>query len=112
MMTDGELPFVRVPIQIETKEPDSRLSCAYFKTRMAMHTKKSSHDDNQVRQAKADDQRHDEFRDYTVSAPFHVAATGLNNIHPFCIYAAHSDHLVDAVGNGDDVIGGRIRLPK
>jgi hypothetical protein len=46
-----------------------------------------------------------------LAAPFHIEATGLNDVHLFCIYAAHSDHLVDVVKDGDDVVGGTLRVP-
>lgn len=46
-----------------------------------------------------------------LAAPFQVEATGLNDLHLFCLYAAHSDHLVDVVKDGNDVIGGSLRVP-
>lgn len=46
-----------------------------------------------------------------LAAPFYLEATGLNDVHVFCIYAAHSDHLVDVAKDGDDVIGGQLHVP-
>ncbi|MBB5357106.1 hypothetical protein HDE76_000288 [Rhodanobacter sp. ANJX3] len=46
-----------------------------------------------------------------LAAPFQVEATVLNDVHLFCLYAAHSDHLVDVVKDGSDVIGGSLRVP-
>lgn len=46
-----------------------------------------------------------------LAASFQVRATDLDHVHLFCLYAAHSDHLVDVVKDGKDTIGGSLRVP-
>jgi hypothetical protein len=46
-----------------------------------------------------------------LAGPLQVQATGLNDAHIFCVYAAQSDHLIDVKMDGDQVIGGRLNVP-
>jgi hypothetical protein len=46
-----------------------------------------------------------------LAAPFYVQATGLNDIHVFCLYAAHSGNLVDVEVDGSEIIKGKLHIP-
>jgi len=46
-----------------------------------------------------------------LAAPFYVQATGLNDMHVFCLYAAHSGNLVDIEVDGSEIIKGKLHIP-
>jgi hypothetical protein len=46
-----------------------------------------------------------------LTAPFYAQATGLNDMHVFCLYAAHSGNLVDTEVDGSETIKGKLRVP-